>query len=169
MVHIITTVTIEYKTVKHGVVVSGVRLPGSDEVLDAYRRGTVWASPEAVNDIRCVASILQRDASEATPFPISDHYSSTVFRYSSRFTVRSRYLCIYILALRTLISIIWRDRHEINNLGEADRRTNQHFPTGRHHSHSSTCSTVTTSECTTPKLLGRSSSWFTNFNCYATG
>jgi len=73
VVYIITTVTIEYETVKHGVVVIGVRLAGSDEVLDDYRRGMVWASPEAVNDIRCVASILQRDANEATPFPISDH------------------------------------------------------------------------------------------------
>ena len=79
MVHIITTGTIQYETVKPGVVVSGVRLAGNDAVLDAYRGGMVWASPEAVNDIRCVASILQRDASEATPFPISDHYSSTVF------------------------------------------------------------------------------------------
>jgi hypothetical protein len=79
VVHIITTITIKCETVKHCVLVSGVRLAGSDAVLDAYRRGMVWASPEAVNDIRCVVSILQRDANEATPFPISDHYSSTVF------------------------------------------------------------------------------------------
>lgn len=79
MVYTITTVTNEYETIEHGVVVSGVRLAGNDEVLDAYRRGMGWASPEAVNDIRCVAAILQRDANEATPFPISDHYSSTLF------------------------------------------------------------------------------------------
>jgi hypothetical protein len=43
--------------------------------------------------------------------------------YSSRFTVRSWCPCTYILALRTLISIIRRDRREISNLREADRQT----------------------------------------------
>jgi len=36
---------------------------------------------------------------------------------------------------------------------QTDGRTNKHFRTGRHHSHSSTCPTVTTFECTTPKQL----------------
>jgi hypothetical protein len=102
VVHIITTVTIEYETVKHGVVVSGVRLAGNDEVLDADRRGMVWASPEAVNDIRCVAYILQRDANEATPFPISDHYSSTVFGVLFKF---------YCSQLVSPVFIFWRFKH----------------------------------------------------------
>jgi hypothetical protein len=102
MVHIITTDTIEYETVKHGVVVGGVRLAGNDEVLDADRRGMVWASPEAVNDIRCVAYILQRDASEATPFPISNHYSSTVFGVLFKF---------YCSRLVSTVFICWRSEH----------------------------------------------------------
>jgi len=41
VVHIITTVTTEYETVEHGVVESGVRLAGNDEVLDALTE-EVW-------------------------------------------------------------------------------------------------------------------------------
>ena len=89
MVHIITALTTDYETVKHGVVVSGVRLAGNDEFLDAYRRGMVAASPEAVNDIRCVASILQRDASGATPFQFQIITAPLCSAYSSRFTLRS--------------------------------------------------------------------------------